>query len=116
MPTIQTLGHPSRRTTFSYSGNITQGVIIEFKNGTAKVSGDLLVAILQSFRGKTIPGGFNMTDSPSRGLGKWVLDNSEQMNTMKLTPRHASFIAAILVHETEVKTALRGNAVYLTFP
>src|SRR6185369_1553203 len=114
MPTIQTLGHSSRRTTFSYTGDITQGVTIDFKNGTAKVSRGFFAAILQAFRGETIRGGFDMVSPPPGGLGKWVLDNSEQMNTMKLTPRHASFIAAILEQETEVISVLDGNAVYLT--
>lgn len=70
MPTIQTLGHPSRRTTFSYTGDITQGVTIEFKNGTAKVTKDFLVSILQAFRGVTIRGGFDMVSPAPGGLGK----------------------------------------------
>ncbi len=49
------------------------------------------------------------------GLGEWVAENSTQFNTVKLTPRHASFIAAILRHEGYITSGLDGNAVLLHF-
>lgn len=57
-----------------------------------------------------------MSDPIPGRLGMWVRDNSRQMNPVKLSPRHASFIAAILDHEGYLeKTWLAGNAVMLRF-
>ena len=56
-----------------------------------------------------------MTAPTSDGLGEWVQNNSRRLNKVSLTPRHASFIAAILVSEGKITSRLRGNAVYLHF-
>jgi len=50
------------------------------------------------------------------GLGEWVQNKSSRLNPIKLSPGHASFIAAILVNENFISSSLRGNAVYLHFP
>jgi len=113
MPT--TLGRPHRATEFNYGGNVDDGVTLLFK-GNPQISSDFFQAILVSFNGQTIPGGFNMTNPTPGGFGEWVNNNSVELNVQRLTPRHASFIAAILVHEGRIESELQGNAVYLHFP
>jgi hypothetical protein len=56
-----------------------------------------------------------MDNPPADGFGKWVQDNSELLNGRHLTPRHASFIAAILRNEEYLNCRLDGNAVLLDF-
>jgi hypothetical protein len=112
--TILTLGTLSRRTQFSYTGSARTGVTLNF-SGKPYISAEFFRAILSAFRGKDIRGGFSMTKPTSGGLGEWVRDNSARMNAVSLTPRHASFIAAILVHEGLITSELRGNAVHLHF-
>ena len=109
MTTIHTLGHPSIRTEFTYSGSVKKGKANKF------ISADFFKAILKCFKGSTIPGGFSMTDPTPTGLGIWVEYYSEQINPVRLYPRHASFIAAILKHEGYVTSSLQGNAVMLHF-
>ena len=115
MPTIETLGHINKRTHFSCTGNTHDGVILHFTNNQ-KITGDFFQAIMSNFRGRTIPGGFGMTTPSPDGLGEWVQTNSRLLNSISLTPRHASFIAAIMVHEGLITSFLEGNAVYLKFP
>jgi hypothetical protein len=114
MPTISTLGPPGKRTQFTYSGEVQTGVILHF-SGNPRVSAEFFAAILDEFRGQTIPGGFSMTNPTQGGLGEWVQNNSHRLNTVSLSQRHASFIAAILVNEGYITSSLRGNAVYLHF-
>ena len=114
MPTIPTLGAPARRTEFKYTGDVQTGVALHF-TGKPRVSADFFEAILDEFRGRTIPGGFSMTAPTPGGLGEWVQNNSPHLNVVRLSPRHASFIAAILVNEGLITSSLRGNAVYLHF-
>jgi len=114
MPTIMTLGSPGRRTRFSYSGSVSDGATLQF-TGNPHILPGYFQEILGHFAGRTIPGGFNMTDPTSGGLGIWVRDNSRMLNGTMLTPRHTSFIAAILVNEGRITSSLRGNAVYLHF-
>jgi hypothetical protein len=68
---------------------------------------ELFHAILHTFKGETIPGGFCMSRPTKRSLG-WRMG--------LLFPRHASFIAAILVHERYITSSLKGNSVILHFP
>jgi hypothetical protein len=90
MPTIRTLGHSSMRTTFRYTGSVRDGVVLEPK-GT-KISAEFFQAILNNFKGQTIPGGFSNINPTPGGLGVWVEQNSRNMNPTKLSYRHASFI------------------------
>jgi hypothetical protein len=115
MPTIHTLGHPSRRTEFTYTGCVKEGVTLEF-SGRPRISDDFFQAIIQKFKGETIPGGFSMTNPTPGGLGVWVEHHSQKHNHVSLYPRHASFIAAILVHEKYITSSLKRNAVMLHFP
>lgn len=114
MPTIRTLGAPRIRKQFTYSGSVSTGVTLQFKR-KAYVSSEFFKAIVKHFAGKTLPGGFNMTDPTPGGFGQWEQENSQELNSVRLTPRHASFIAAILAHEDLITSSLRGNAVYLHF-
>ena len=113
-PIIWTLGHPSRRKQFEYSGDVSKGVILHF-SGNPHISSNFFQAILNEFRGRTIKGGFSMTDPISGGLGEWIQNNSTRLNPVSLTPRHGSFIAAILVHEGFITSNLVGHRVYLNF-
>lgn len=114
MPTTYTLGSTNRRTRFVYSGSISTGVTLHF-SGSPRISRDFFEAILDNFAGQTVVGGFSMTDPRPDGFGCWVQQNSKKLNGTKLSPRHASFIAAILVHENRLKSSLKGNAIYLHF-
>lgn len=109
MPTINTLGPPAKRTEFSYSGSVLSGVAIHYNEGNVSIPARLFEVILENFRGQAIPGGFSMTSPTHGGLGEWVQNNST------LSPRHASHIAAILVHEGFITSNLQRNAVYLYF-
>jgi hypothetical protein len=95
MPTIHTLGHPYKRSQFTYTGSVTESTILEF-TGRPLISSEFFHAILDKFKGETIPGGFSMTNPPLGGLGDWVKHHSQKLNHVSLSPRHASFIAAIL--------------------
>jgi hypothetical protein len=113
MTTITTLG---KHKTFQYSGSVATGVTLHFhKGGTSHVSADFFRVLLRHFKGQTVQGGFNMTDPTPGGFGEWIQYNSLELNGSALTPRHGSFIAAILVHEGYCSCILRGNAVYLKF-
>jgi hypothetical protein len=105
MPTIPTL---AKRKEFNYSGDALSGVILHFE-ADVPISANLFKAILQNFKGQKIPGGFCMTSPTRGGLGEWVQQNSN------LSPRHASHIAAILVHEGLINSSLEGKSVYLHF-
>lgn len=115
MPTITTLGSPAKKTRFTYTGSVTDGVILEF-TGRPRVTAEFFTAIMNQFRRETIPGGFSMTNPTPGGLGIWVQENSPHKNAVRLTPRHGSFIAAILVHEGYITSSLQGNSVMLHFP
>ena len=85
-------------------------------SGNPRVSADFFKAIIHEFQGMKIPGGFSMTDPTRGGLGIWILENSAKLNGTKLSPRHASFIAAILEHEGKIRSSLEGGkAVILHF-
>jgi hypothetical protein len=114
MPSIYTLGGSNRRTEFSYTGDVQNGVTINF-TGNPRISPNFFQSILEHFNGLSIRGGFSMTDPTDGGFGQWVENNSVQLNPIKLTPRHASFIAAILEHEGYITSSLDGNAVILHF-
>jgi hypothetical protein len=113
--TLETLGRPNKRTTFSYEGSMQAGVVLN-QTGQPKVGPTIFSEALRQFAGKTIRGGFKEDDPPAGGFGEWLQNESPKHNSQKLTPRHASFVAAILVHEGGVKRTFDGNAVVLHFP
>ena len=114
MPKIQTLGSKRKRTWFEYEGSVKEGTTLLF-SGKPFISPELYRAALSSFSGRTIKGGFSMTSPPSGGFGEWVNDSSSK-HGRKLTPRHGSFISAILVSEGYIRSSLMGNSVFLHFP
>lgn len=111
---IHTLGSLGKRTKFTYTGDTQTGVTLYFSNKPC-VSAEFFKEILHEFNGRTIPGGFSMTTPTQGGLGEWIQNNSPSLNVVCLTPRHASFISAIMVNEGLITSSLRGNAVYLNF-
>lgn len=114
MPKILTLGSKKKRTQFNYTGSVSSGATLEF-TGRPYIKPDFFRAILKQFQNKTILGGFSMTNPTLGGLGEWVQGNARQLNGTSLSPRHASFLAAILVNEGFITSSLKGNAVYLHF-
>ena len=115
MPTIHTLGHQYKRTTFTYTGSVHEGVTLEI-TGEPYISAEIFNTILNDFKGLTIPGGFNVSSQTSGGLGFWVKHNSKMLTSVRLYPRLASYIAAILVHEGYITSSLNRNAIILHFP
>src|SRR5258706_10091007 len=92
---LQTLGAPKIRTTFGYTGSISDGVILEQKNHPS-IDAQMFREALRHFAGQTIRGGFKMDDPPANGFGAWVQNESKRLNSRQLGARHGSFIAAIL--------------------
>lgn len=115
MPTILTCGSPGKRTEFTYDGDVHTGVVLKFASGDKPVSAELLRAAVNEFRGKEIRGGFSMDNPPPDGFGAWVQNRSKTLNKTSLTPRHGSFIAAILQEVGHLRSSLNGNAVILKF-
>jgi hypothetical protein len=114
--TLDTLGPERKKTSFSYEGSVATGVIIRFERSAAVVDAGFFRAGLRQFAGREVRGGFKMDGPPAGGFGEWVQRESGNLNSMRLTARHASFIAAILCHEAGVRRRLEANAVLLTFP
>lgn len=96
----------SGKSEFSYTGSCDEGFYLEY-TGRPFVSSELIKKAINEFKGKTIQGGFNVSN-PS-GFGAWVEENS------KMTSRHASHIAAVLVHEEVIECEIRGNKINLKF-
>jgi hypothetical protein len=115
MPTIHTLGHPYKRSQFTYTGSVNEGVTLEI-TGRPDISAWFFHAILTDFMGLTIPGGFNVSSPTPGGFGLWVKEHFHKLNHVGLYPRLASYIAAILVHEGYITSSLNKNAVMLHFP
>ena len=86
MPKISTL---SGRSVFEYTLDNNGGFFIEY-SGRPHITRQIIEEIESEFRGKTIPGGFSMTDPIPGGFGEWIRDNTP------FTPRHGSHIAAVL--------------------
>ncbi len=115
MPTIHTLGHPSKQIEFSYNGSVTVGVTLDF-TGEPMMSAEFFRAILKCFKGSTVKVSFNMTGPLMGGFGTLIDYYSQVKNTTRVSQQHASFIAAILVHEGYITSTQESNAVYLQFP
>lgn len=96
MPIIFTCGGTTKRTEFAYDGDFDSGVIIKFASGNIEVSHTFLKASIDHFRGREVRGGFSMTNPTPGGFGQWIESKSKTLNMTPLTPRHGSFIAAIL--------------------
>lgn len=117
MKTIWTLGYMSKRTQFSYRGSVSTGVtLVQSREPTIEAA--FFRAAMDTFRDKQVKGGFKEDDPPRGGFGEWVQSASrdKKLNARTLTPRHGSFIAAILCSEAGVKSHLNGMAIWLEFP
>ena len=112
---LKTLGPPKKRTEFCYSGSIQSGVILH-QLGHPRIDARVFIEALKHFAGKRVGGGFKEDDPRSGGFGEWLQNESPELNSRKLTPRHGSFVAAILCAEAGVRSSLDGNAVVLQFP
>jgi hypothetical protein len=114
---LKTLGPPKKRREFCYSGSIQSGVVLH-QSGHPRIDARVFSEALKHFAGKSVRGGFKMDAPPSGGFGEWLQNESPKLNSgKKLTPRHGSFVAAILCDEAGVKSSLdRRNAVVLHFP
>ena len=115
MSRIFTCGGPNKRTEFEYTGSVADGIELIFESGNAEVNADFMEALIKTFQGRMVPGGFSMTSPTPGGVGEWVSSNSRTINGRTLTPRHASFICGILVHENFANSTLQGNAVIMEF-
>ena len=113
--TLETLGSYGKRTKFSYTGSIQEGVVL-CQPGNPPVDAPVFAKALEYFAGKSVYGGFSEDDPTRGGFGEWLQKESPHLNRQKLTPRHGSFAAAILCAEGGVRSELRGNAVVLHFP
>ncbi|MDO8283339.1 MAG: hypothetical protein Q7U10_12085 [Thermodesulfovibrionia bacterium] len=114
MPQATTLGAPGQAATFSYKGNVLEGVLIEYEYANVSIDYEFFQLILSVFRGQQVYGGFSETNPTQGGLGEWIRDNS-YLNSQPLTPRHVSRIAAILVAEKYATSEREGNAVLIKF-
>jgi hypothetical protein len=112
---LWTLGPPKRRKEFCYSGSIQSGVVLD-QSGHPRIDARVFAEALKHFAGETVYGGFKEDDPTSGGLGEWLQRASPGLNSRRLTPRHGSFVAAILCAEGNVRHLLEGNAVVLHFP
>ena len=114
MPQATTLGSAGKAVTFSYSGNVLDGVVIKYDYANVFVDREFLQRVLTTFRGRKILGGFSETNPTPDGFGEWARNNSNH-NSQPLTPRHASRIAAILVAERYAESDRDGNTVIMKF-
>ena len=114
MPTIETLGGPSKRRTFSYEGTTGEGVVL-LHGVPIRIEPELFDAVRREFTGRTIPLGTSRTTPKPGGLGEWLARYSKTVNGRTLTSGHASFVAAIMVHEGLARAHLKGTAVHLQF-
>src|SRR5467141_4177666 len=105
--TLTTLGRNPKE--FSYSGSVRTGVVL-CQSSHPRIDAAFFDAALSHFAGQPVPGGFRQDDPPPGGFGEWVQNASLTLNSRKLTPRHGSFMAAILCDEARVKPSLDGNA------
>jgi hypothetical protein len=111
-----TLGHGLRKRRFVYVGSVATGVQVIFHNSAMRVSAGFFRALLGRFAGCSVKGGFSQTKPTPSALGEWVSQYSRLLNETSLTPRDASFVAAVLVNEGYAEATLEGNAVCLVFP
>lgn len=112
MSRIATLGR--KPSSFDYEGNVDTGTRLLFA-GKPFITPELYQAALKNFSGQVVPAGVSMTDPTPGGFGEWLQKNSSKYGRT-LTPRHGSFVAAVLFHEGYIKKSIRRNAIFLHFP
>ena len=112
---LETLGSPLKRREFFYLGSLQTGVVLQ-QSGNPKINADVFTQALKHFAGKRVYGGFSEDNPLPGGFGDWLQRESPRLNSRKLSPRHGSFVAAILCAGGQVRSDLEGNAVVLYFP
>jgi hypothetical protein len=81
-PTINSLAHLNRKTTFTYFGSVRTGVtLVPLENQLYHLSFSILYSI--QFRGETIHGGFSVRNLTPGGVGEWVKHNSQDIQHCK---------------------------------
>lgn len=110
MPTIHTCGPANKRTEFTYHGTATDGVTLEHAT-PHQIPASVFRAVLERFQGQTVPAGVTANNPTPGGIGEFIGGLG-----LGQTPRHGSFLCAILCHEGLATSTLRGNAIYITFP
>jgi hypothetical protein len=111
---IDTLGAGKKKRTFQYDWSPSGAVLLQ--RGKPRIDHCFFLVALYHFSGQTVEGGFSETNPALNGFGKWVEVASRRFNSRNLSPRHGSFVAAILCEEYGVNSTLRGKSVLLTFP
>jgi len=112
---LETLGGGRKKKQFWYKGSVGIGVVLQ-QSGKPKIDAGFFQAALDYFSGKTVDGGFREDAAPQSSFGEWIEQASPRLNSRKLTPRHGSFMAAILCNEAGVQHSLKGNKIVLSFP
>jgi hypothetical protein len=110
-----TCGRGDKATPFEFEGSVVEGFVLHFGSGAVPLNPEFLAKIKEHFHGKRVPGGFSMDNPPASGFGAWVRDYSRQWNSRALTPRHASFLAALLRDAGWLRCSYEGAAVWLEF-
>jgi hypothetical protein len=90
MPTLFTWGG---RSIFNYLGSVRDGTTIIYgQEHKISVTNQQYVALLNKFRGRTVPAGISRTDPPPNNVGEWLQNN--------VTPTAmSSYVCAILINE-----------------
>lgn len=100
---------------FNYNGSLKRGYDLLFETGTVHIPAKLIFAILEKYIGKSVFGGFNMTDPEPDGLGEFIQQYSESNLERVIVPRYATHIAAILKDEEMLTISKREGKVFLDF-
>ena len=112
---LEPLGAGKKKKPFSYKGSVRTGVVLQ-QSGKPKIDARFFLEALYHFSGRTVYGGFREDAAPRDSFGKWIEQSSPRFNSRKLTPRHGSFMAAILCNESGVRHSRKGNKIVLSFP
>jgi hypothetical protein len=104
MPTLQTWG---RRSIFSYTGCIQNGMMITYgQNRTIKVTGNRYNALLNHFEGQTVEAGTSRTNTPEGSVGEWLKANVTKTAI-------ASYVCPILIAEGYAEKVERSQIRFL---
>ncbi|MBL4679672.1 MAG: hypothetical protein JKY88_02965 [Pseudomonadales bacterium] len=103
------------RASFKYEGSTSSDIQLFFKSATITIPTKLIKTTLANFQGKTIIGGFSMTDTPVEGLGYYIREYSKSEFNRSLSPRYASHLSAIFRDEGLANLTKDGRRVVVNF-
>lgn len=103
------------KSSFKYDGDTSTDIQLLFKSATITIPAKLIKATLANFQGKTIVGGFSMTDTPAEGLGYYIREYSIAELNRSLSPRYASHLSAIFRDEGLAELTNEGRKVVVKF-